>query len=153
VYASKVFLELMMKREQKSAIVFVSSIAGRMVLPGWASYSATKCFVTNLGKCLYYEVKDKVDMMVWTPGLIKTDFAANFSGKEGIQEKFMKGGISVQRAVSAMLKDVGHTACSDGAVEHATTNCMVASMMSVSCYGKRMQRDHDKFLEEEQPGK
>jgi len=79
VFMAKIFLEMMMKREQKSAMVFVSSIASRMVFPGWASYSATKAFVTNLGNSVYYEVKDKVDVLVWTPGVIKTAFAENFT--------------------------------------------------------------------------
>jgi len=79
VYAAKVFLEMMMKRDQKSAMVFVSSVAGELVIPGTASYSATKAFVTNLGKSTYYEVKDKVDLMVWTPGMVETNITANYT--------------------------------------------------------------------------
>ena len=76
--------------------------------------------------------------MVWTPGLIKTNFAANISKTQSAQDEIMKGGISVERAVSAMLKDVGHTACSDGAVEHAVTNWLYRVLMCICCYGKRI---------------
>jgi len=151
VYAAKVFLEVMMKREQKSAMVFVSSVAGELVWSGAASYSATKAFVTNLGKSTYYEVKDKVDLMVWTPGMIATNFAANISNDAAKQKKMMQGGISCERAVSAMLKDVGHTSCSDGAIEHAMTNTCAVALMCACCCAKSGVKRSDKILKEENP--
>ena len=156
VYAAKVFLEIMMEREQKSAMVFVSSVLGELVLPGSASYSATKAFVTNLGKCLYYEVKDKVDLMVWTPGRVATNIAANVYDAE--KQKQMKNSgfpkpLSCERAVSAMLKDVGHTSSSDGATEQAITNEMARVFHSAWCCGRSGARKSDKIMEEENPEK
>jgi short-subunit dehydrogenase len=49
MYSSKVFLELLNKREQRSALVITSSMASNFSFPGMAVYGATKALVRNFG--------------------------------------------------------------------------------------------------------
>ena len=68
VYMTKAFLSQMIKREQRSTIMIVSSGLANTTMPGIASYCATKIMVSNFAESLYYEVKDKIDVTLWEPG-------------------------------------------------------------------------------------
>lgn len=65
-------------REQKSGcIVNISSILGKIALPGFGWYAASKHAVEALSESLRGEVKAfGIDVIVIAPGLIKTEFAA-----------------------------------------------------------------------------
>jgi NADP-dependent 3-hydroxy acid dehydrogenase YdfG len=63
-------------REQKSGkIINISSILGRIAIPGW--YAASKHAVEALSEALRSEVLELgINVVVIAPGLIKTEFAA-----------------------------------------------------------------------------
>jgi NAD(P)-dependent dehydrogenase (short-subunit alcohol dehydrogenase family) len=65
-------------REQKSGcIVNISSILGKIALPGFGWYAASKHAVEALSEALRGEVKAfGIDMIMIAPGLIKTEFVA-----------------------------------------------------------------------------
>lgn len=65
-------IEQLKSRKGMSAIVYTSSVAGTRPIPGNLIYSASKVFTTYLGRALYWELKDKVDVLAWTPGYIST---------------------------------------------------------------------------------
>jgi short-subunit dehydrogenase len=90
---------------------------GKMYNMGGASYSATKAFVANFFESAHYELVDKVDVMVWAPGGVKTKIFADTLGKEKADElsKVDKTLVSTERAVSAMIKDLGKTSYTNGA--------------------------------------
>ena len=44
-----------------------------ILLPGIASYSATKAAVSNYGECLNFELERNVDVTVWEPGFVQSN--------------------------------------------------------------------------------
>jgi NADP-dependent 3-hydroxy acid dehydrogenase YdfG len=65
-------------REQKSGkIINISSILGRIAIPGFGWYAASKHAVEALSEALRSEVLELgINVVVIAPGLIKTEFAA-----------------------------------------------------------------------------
>ena len=64
-----------MRRQRHGRIVNLSSMGGRMVLPGGGIYHATKYAVEAVSDALRFEVKPfGVDVVLIEPGTIKTEF-------------------------------------------------------------------------------
>lgn len=64
-----------MLERRRGGIVNVSSMAGLQPLPGWATYAATKAFLTNFSQALHEEVRSRgVSVLALMPGLTRTDF-------------------------------------------------------------------------------
>jgi NAD(P)-dependent dehydrogenase (short-subunit alcohol dehydrogenase family) len=63
-------------REQKSGIIVnISSVAGRMGLPGSPAYISSKFALEGLGECLRYELGQfGIKTTLIEPGVIKTNF-------------------------------------------------------------------------------
>jgi short-subunit dehydrogenase len=116
-YLGKVLMERQVQRGQRSALIVTGSIMGKMYNMGGASYSATKAFVSNFFESVHYEVVDKVDVMVWAPGGVATKIFEDTLGKEKAAElaKVDLTMVSTERAVTAMLKDLGKTRYTNGA--------------------------------------
>jgi NAD(P)-dependent dehydrogenase (short-subunit alcohol dehydrogenase family) len=65
-----------MRTQRWGKIVNVSSMGGRMTLPGGAFYHATKYAVEALSDAMRFELQGfGIDVVVIEPGAIKTDFA------------------------------------------------------------------------------
>ena len=63
-----------MRERGKGGLIFVASIAGYNCLQYMANYIATKSYLISLGEALYHEFKKEgVDVLVLSPGLMKTD--------------------------------------------------------------------------------
>ena len=61
------------KSRKKGYILNMSSMSAWMAMPGIQSYNATKAFIYNLSKSLWYELKPKgVNITVMTPGAVDT---------------------------------------------------------------------------------
>jgi short-subunit dehydrogenase len=70
-----------MKKRRSGAIVNVSSIAGKVTLPWFTLYSATKHALVSLTEGLRTELKrDGIHCMSVCPGYVKTRFQANVLG-------------------------------------------------------------------------
>lgn len=66
-----------MRKQKSGCIVNISSILGKIALPGFGWYAASKHAVEALSESLRGEVKGSgIDVIVIAPGLIKTEFAA-----------------------------------------------------------------------------
>ena len=74
VYLLKALAKQQMDRDKRSAVLITSSTAAEMVFAGNASYSATKAMVSNFGESVHYELKDNVDVTVWEPGVVYSNF-------------------------------------------------------------------------------
>ena len=74
VYLMKALAKQQMARDKRSAVLFTSSTAAHMIFAGNASYSATKAMVSNFGESVYYELRENVDVTVWEPGMIESNF-------------------------------------------------------------------------------
>lgn len=61
------------KSRKKGYILNMSSMSAWMAMPGIQSYNATKAFIYNFSKALWYELKPKgVNITVMTPGAVDT---------------------------------------------------------------------------------
>lgn len=61
------------KSRNKGYILNMSSMSAWMAMPGIQSYNATKAFIYNFSKSLWYELKPKgVNITVMTPGAVDT---------------------------------------------------------------------------------
>ncbi len=64
-----------MLERRRGGIVNVSSMAGLQPLPGWATYAATKAFLTNFSESLHEEVRAPgVSVLALMPGFTRTEF-------------------------------------------------------------------------------
>ena len=67
-----------MRRAGKGRIVNVSSVAGRVTLPGAGAYAASKYAIEAISDALRFEVRGfGVDVIVIEPGPIRTEFTAS----------------------------------------------------------------------------
>ncbi len=65
--------KLCRKPRQKGYILNMSSMSAWMAMPGIQSYNASKAFIYNFSKSLWYEFKPKgVNITVMTPGAVDT---------------------------------------------------------------------------------
>ena len=72
-------------------------------MPGDASYAATKAMVSNFMTALSYEVREKIDVSVWEPGLTYTNiFPDDFNPPSAVT-------MSSKKAVSGALRHVGRS--------------------------------------------
>ena len=74
VYLLKVLAGKLLNRDKRCALLFTSSIIADKILPCNSSYSASKACVTNWGESMYFELRSNVDVTVWEPALIKSNF-------------------------------------------------------------------------------
>lgn len=64
-----------MRKQGSGAIINISSVAGRMGLPGSPAYISSKFALEGLGECLRYELAQfGIRTTLIEPGVIKTDF-------------------------------------------------------------------------------
>ena len=62
------------KPRQKGYILNMSSMSAWMAMPGIQTYNATKAFIYNFSKSLWYELRPKgVNITVMTPGAVDTE--------------------------------------------------------------------------------
>ena len=89
-----------MRRQGWGKVVNLSSMGGRMTLPGGGIYHATKYAIEALSDALRFEVRGfGVDVVVIEPGAIKTEF-----GNTAIARVDALGGSSDYDAFRAVLK-------------------------------------------------
>lgn len=67
-YLAKALANKLQTREKRSGLVIVSSGLANVSAPGIATYCATKAMVSAFGVGIYYELKDRVDVLVWEAG-------------------------------------------------------------------------------------
>ena len=72
VYMTKALVNRLIQREKRSGVVIVSSGLSKLEMPGIASYCATKAMVTAFGTGIHYELKEKLDVLVWNAGPSQT---------------------------------------------------------------------------------
>jgi short-subunit dehydrogenase len=72
VRATKEVLPIM-RKQRKGTIVNVSSAAGRVGIPVFSAYAATKFALEGLSESIRYEVKEfGINIVIIEPGVIKT---------------------------------------------------------------------------------
>lgn len=77
IYASKLAVNTM-KEHKSGSIVNVSSVGGRIGIPGWAVYNATKWGVNGFSEALRKEViKYNIRITVIEPGAVETNWGEN----------------------------------------------------------------------------
>ena len=115
-----------------------------------ASYSSAKAFVTNFGQALHYEVKDSVDVMVWTPSTVQTNISANIASGEKL-EKGLKMGMEVESAVTQMLQRLGRASITVGSWRHEIDRWGLVNCYSAACCGRKIAKELNKAQKEETP--
>ncbi len=111
------------KSRKKGYILNMSSMSAWMAMPGIQTYNATKAFIYNLSKSLWYEFKPKgVNITVMTPGAVDT---ALFGLAPNLRKLAVHLTVSippeklVQRALRKMFR--GKKADMPGVINHLCT--------------------------------
>jgi 17beta-estradiol 17-dehydrogenase / very-long-chain 3-oxoacyl-CoA reductase len=63
VMITKVFINKLLNRNKKSAVINLSSAAASGPFPYYSAYSATKIFDDYFSQSVGYELKDKIDFL------------------------------------------------------------------------------------------
>ena len=71
-FICRAVLSQLLEREQRSAIVVTSSGLGKIPVAGTIVYAASKAFASSFAQGLSYEVEDKIDVIDWAAGEVKT---------------------------------------------------------------------------------
>lgn len=77
---TKIFADRFAKRIQRSAIVNVASGIGYIAAPFSSQYGATKAYVRSFTKAVSYELSDKIDVLCFSPGYVKTELSGYANG-------------------------------------------------------------------------
>jgi len=99
-----------MRRQRSGRIVNLSSMGGRMTLPGGGVYHATKYAVEALSDALRFEVRGfGIDVVVIEPGAIKTEFGPTAIAK--IDASAIPGSpyASFREALKGLIRGEGST--------------------------------------------
>ncbi len=102
-----------MRKQKRGAIVNVGSIAGKMTLPWFTTYSATKYAVGALTDGLRMELKrDGIHAMTVCPGYVKTGFQSHvLSGKPPLaMQQSRRFAITAEQCAEAMARGVERNA-------------------------------------------
>ena len=110
-------------KRQKGYILNMSSMSAWMAMPGIQTYNATKAFIYNFSKSLWYELKPKgVNITVMTPGAVDT---ALFGLAPNLRKLAVNLTVAippeklVKRALRKMFK--GNKADMPGVINHLAT--------------------------------
>jgi NAD(P)-dependent dehydrogenase (short-subunit alcohol dehydrogenase family) len=99
----------------RGRIVLVSSIGAHTVLPGLATYCATKAGVAMLGKTLAREwARQGINLNTVCPGFIETELNADWFGREGGKKQiqsFPRKRLMMEEDLDATLLYLGSDAC------------------------------------------
>jgi short-subunit dehydrogenase len=100
---TRVFLPLL-KQGNCTAIVNISSVAGKRGIPARSEYSASKFAVQGFSEALRAELaKDGVDVLVVNPGLTQTNFSQNMiEQKARLKLDHMRGMTAEQVALATL---------------------------------------------------
>lgn len=109
-YLTKALLSTLLARPSKSGLLFTCSGAGLIPMPGLATYSATKAFVTFLAQGLNCELKGKIDVLAFTCGLTDTNMTQD-------QAKSWRM-VDTKTACRGALRDLADRDKSFGAFKH-----------------------------------
>ena len=105
MYTAKVMVNQLLIRDERSAILVVSTgLAGRPI-PGMTTYTSAKACASLMGQALSYELKDKIDVMTREAGPAGTKMQP-----EARRAKMY----SPEAAVDGMLRDLGRETLSYG---------------------------------------
>lgn len=107
LYCTREVVPSMVER-RTGAVVFISSMAGRVANWRHTAYAASKFAMTGLAEALYYEMKPKgVHVAVINPGVIRTelmDKAVEFDHLRHIVEPNLLGTEVVTRAIAKAIE-------------------------------------------------
>lgn len=110
----------MLAREKRGAIVITSSGLGSVPVPGILAYSAAKSFSSFLGEGLNVELKDKIDVLSFQCGEVKTKLLGNRGGPQVI---------TTDRATNGCLRDLGSNSMTYGAFAHGMVMALTPSFV------------------------
>jgi NAD(P)-dependent dehydrogenase (short-subunit alcohol dehydrogenase family) len=103
------------KDSGRGRIVLVSSIGAHKVLPGLATYCATKAGVAMLGKALAREwARQGINLNSVCPGFLETELNADWFGREGGQKQiqtFPRKRLMEEQDLDSMLLYLGSDDC------------------------------------------
>ena len=94
-------------RKVRGQAIFVTSVLGKAVTPGGASYNMSKHAITAYADTLRMEEpKGGIDVIVVGPGLVATEFQKNAGNrfKDFLPARDNKGGWSSERVAKSILK-------------------------------------------------
>jgi len=99
----------------RGRIVLISSIGAHKVLPGLATYCATKAGVAMLGKCLAREwARQGININSVCPGFLETELNTDWFAREGGQKQiqtFPRKRLMVEEDLDSMLLYLGSDDC------------------------------------------
>jgi len=102
----KKFVNPMLKRGNRSAIINVSSTLGYVYSAGAQTYAATKGYVNFFTESLAYELRGRIDVQCLSPSLTSTNLAQNF--------KNLPLATPPKSVVAASLRDLGKEEATGG---------------------------------------
>jgi len=111
------FLNKMISKKLKGAIVFTSSPAGQMPCPFSTMYGATKAFLTEFGASIAGEVyADGIDVQVLHPSPVDTNFyKVDSASKSGTLNLFSKTATSPKAIANTIFATLGRgVVCNQG---------------------------------------
>ena len=106
VYFTREVLSSMIER-RTGAVIFISSLAGRIASWRHTAYSASKFAMTGLAEALYYEVKSAgVHVAVINPGVIRTEIFDKGVGFEHLRHVIEPKFVATDTVIRAIARAI-----------------------------------------------
>lgn len=70
---TKLFTDVFLKREKRSAIINIASVAGMSPAPFLAHYAASKAYARSFTKAIVPELSHKIDVLCHSPAYVETN--------------------------------------------------------------------------------
>ncbi len=97
----------LLTRGRQPAIVNVSSMCGRLGMPAWSEYSASKFALCGLTEALRGELaRFDIDVLLIVPGLTRTDLRANLLHNTGRLKIEFEKGLPPEKVAAAILRSL-----------------------------------------------
>ncbi|CDW77317.1 short chain dehydrogenase reductase family protein [Stylonychia lemnae] len=109
-YLSKVLVNQLNERKQRSAIIITSSGLGSIPASGFITYSASKAFAGFLGQGLNFELKKKMDVMTFECGETRTKLMGSRKSRMIVDD--------ISRVTTGCLRDIGYESLTYGCLTH-----------------------------------
>lgn len=110
IYLLKALLNQLLARPKRSGIVITSSSLAITPIAGFITHSAAKVFSSYLGQALNLELKDKIDVLSYECGMVRTKQLDSDIGGPAV--------VPAARATWGCLRDLGTFPMTYGAFRH-----------------------------------
>lgn len=137
IYTARVVMPMLLSRHSKTGVksgIFVtSSILGDVPFSGCLTYSAAKAFAKTFAEALSVELKDRVDVLTYHCGFVKTKLSCEgVKASRGMDEPPSIITCTTEQTVANCFRDFGIESATYGHLKHGISASLMCNLLPLS---------------------